>query len=245
MPSFKDLLKYTPPDFSLFVKRGRALLDEANDAVTSANSAFWESRQRLRSDPNWGSGIKYTMEFDLVDLYGYWTMADDFLKRLERMPEAERKKHIAFDKRKHHLDYEDVQEKFVDLTARLEVWEESKGKSLIYPALDRQLKRSLDNWKRYLDWAGDDFEGDGERVGNLGEYCHERSIIEFAAMGIHALQMRNGRLEPLPYFDTFLQRRQVLDQRFKKLLNGRYDFQPWADPVFWWHHPPKKGSSSK
>lgn len=243
MSKFKELMKYSPPPFQLFEKYGHGLLSEAMNAVNYAYSEFIEAQAMDEEKfTTWGSKPLSTDEYDLIDLYGQWTKADDLLKRLEYMEPAERTKHLTLGPLKSRLDYEKISQKFANLTAELKAWEEEDGKRLIYPVLDHHLKRRMDYWEKYLDYAGDDFEGDGERMVGIGDYCDERTRIEYAAMGIENLRFRfreSNRLKPLPYLQTFIKRRLELDERFRKALNGRYCPAPWADPAFWWHWPPK------
>ena len=249
MSEFKALMRYTPPPFHLFEKYhlGEGFLSLADHAVSYAYSEFIEA-DAIDEDEfmAWGNDPLGTDEYDLVDLYGQWTKADDLLKRLEYMEPAERAKHLTLGPLKDRLDYEKISQKFADLTAELKAWEQEVGERLVYPALDRQLKRRLDKWEYYLDMAvkdfeaGRDLEGDEERMDGIDDYCDERTLIEYAAMGIQNLQFREpGRLKPLPYLKTFIARRLELDERFRKALNGRFCPAPWADPAFWWHWPPK------
>jgi hypothetical protein len=254
MGKLQELLKYTPPDFSLFEKYGGGFLSEARDATNDAFSTLVDIRA-MDEDKfvAWGKKERIgTSGEDLVDLYGQWTMADDMLKRLEYMDPAERAKHLTLGPLKQLLDYEKTLQKFTDMTVEIRAWEKEDGVRLIYPALDHQLKRRLDAWEHYLsdaeyvDELGKDFTGDEERVYGIDSFCRERSLIEYAAMGIQNLRFREpGRFEPLPYLKTFINRRLELDKVFRKALKGRYCFSPWADPAFWWHWPPNTQKKQK
>lgn len=242
MISFKDMMKYSPPDISVFQKFGSGgYLSRAKFAVEIAEHDLVHARGRLLRDPNWGSEPKLVPDSDLVSMYAYWTIADDMLKRLDRMDPKEREKQLALDAK--YGTFEDIAAKHADLDGRITEWERVDGKKVLYPALDRQLKRRLDTWEQGLN----DIERHGFLEGDdpfesLADFCRERTIIEYAAMGIEILHMRyheEGRMEPLPYLHTFLLRRLELDKKFRKVLNGQYWFLPWYEKTFWWHHPPE------
>lgn len=235
-------MKYTPPNISLFKKYGRGYLALANDAVDFSESALVHSHKRLLENPERSTEPRSEPEEDFVEAYAYWTMADDLLKRLERMKPEEREEQLALDtKPERGITFDEVSRKHADLTGLMVAWEE-RNKETVYPVIDRQLQRRLDTWEQLLERAEkDQFEPItyGEDFESLHDFCGERDIIEYAAMGIKIMQIReSGRLQPLPYLDTFIQRRLKLDERFRKALNGRYIFAPWADPKqFWWHYP--------
>jgi hypothetical protein len=244
MKSFKDMMKYTPPHFSVFQKFGSGYLSQASWAIRRAESNLVHARWKLIEDPNWGEESRNIPEEDLVEMYAYWTMADDMLKRLDRMEPEERERHLTLDMKYSPLvfGFEEAGIKHADIDGRITAWEEEEGKEKVYPALDRQLKRRLDTWEHGI--AGVErlgfFVDDGEPFDNVEDFCYERTIIEYAAMGIENLQFRYpDRMQPLPYLHTFLVRRLKLDERFRKILRGRYLYSPWTELDFWWCHPPQ------
>jgi hypothetical protein len=251
MKSFKDMMKYKPPHFSVFQKFGSGYLFEASWAIMRAESDLVHSRWKLLEDPNWGEAPEVVPEEDLVEMYAYWTMADDMLKRLDRMEPEECEKHCALDMGGRNaggtFSLEEASLKHADIDGRITAWEASEGKEKVYPALDRQLKRRLDTWEHGISRIeAHDFLDDDEPFQGIGDFCYERTIIEYAAMGIENLQFRYpDRMRPLPYLHTFLVRRLKLDERFRKVLRGRYQYAPWTERDFWWCYPPSKAQSRK
>lgn len=251
MRSFKDMMKFKPPDISVFKKFGRGYLNRAHRAVQNAESDLVHARFNLLEDPLWGEKAIGVPEDDLVEMYAYWTMADDMLKRLDRMEPEEREQQLALDTNPRlGCVFEEISDKHADIDGRITAWEGLDGKDKVYPALDRQMKRRLDTWEKGVLSAqkyGFD-EDDVDPFESVGDLCDERTIIEYAALGIENLQFRYpGRMEPLPYLDTFLRRRIKLDNEFRKALRGQYQYDPRMEfPEFWWCYPSsQKGTMNK
>lgn len=249
MVSFKALMKHTPPPFRVFQEYGRGYLKVADSAIDGASTAYAEARWDLVENPQEGAEPVGFPEEDTVAMYAEWTIADDLLKRLDHMDPAEREKHLKLDESvKYHRTFESVTERHAKITAEILAWEEEAGKTELWPALNRQLKRRLDTWERLLEVAKVSNFEEPDKFSDVGDYCHERTILEYAAMGIGAGKIRNPkRFEPLPYFDEYTRRRSASDDLFRTLLKGRYSYAPWAVPAeeFWWHHPPKQQTKKK
>lgn len=241
MKTIKELMTYHPPEFRLFQQEGMGYLYYADLAVIQAESAFYESRARLRKNPDWGSESAEIPQQDLVEAYGYWTKTDDLLKRLSRMPESETKKHLDLDTDQElGRTFEKVMQRHAELTAEMILLEED-SKDVLLPAIDRQLKRRLETFRNGLVLAEKtNFKDDGEPFQGIGDFCSERDVIEYAGMGILNLQRSTPpRLVPLPYLYTYLDERLRIDKIFRQILKGRYAFALWAElPQFWWHHSP-------
>jgi hypothetical protein len=240
MNTSRAMNTFRPPDIKVFQKIGRGYLHEAYFAETNGRSTFFESVVKLGEDESWGIKPRGLLEEDLVDVYGYVTMADHMLKKLESMDRAEREKQLALDTdAESGITYEEVSKQQAELAAMIRVWEEQKP-ALVYAALDRQLKRRLDSWEEALDRAKRiNFVAEGP-FESMDEYMTYRDLLEYAAMGITELQAEDSkRLRPLPYLSTFISRTRALDERFEEVLNGRYEPAPWTDAQrFWWHYPP-------
>jgi len=258
MSFLKGINEYAPPDFSLFEKTGYGLVYQAYSALENAFMALYEAQLKPREEyPAW-SNLRKLVGHDLVDIYGEWGMADDMVARLNCMESSELEKHLELDVPKFADGYslEKANEEFIELTGKLAAWEVEEGKEFIYPALNRHLEGRIQNWEHLLARAEkEDFDENSAEPGieSMSDYCLERSKLDYAASAIHMLRFAKpttapkafARLRPLPYYDTYCKRLEELDAKFRRVLNGRYSYEPWADPEFWWHHPPKPQRQSK
>lgn len=246
MEKLKQRLKYTPPDFRFFQRYGFGILHQAQRALDAGLSAIDKAEELdVAKYQTWK--INRGFSPDLVDVYAFWAMADDMLARLNSMKDPkERDKHIALDvKHSPKLSLEKAMEEFAELTGKIAVLEVERGKEYLYPALNRQLEERIAAWKEILAFAEnnpeDDFCSD-EPMEDWRDCCRERLNLEYARDGIHMLRFAEletapegfKRLEPLPYYDTFVDSVPANDDQFRKLLHGRKLLAPWADPIHSW-----------
>jgi hypothetical protein len=261
MGSLKDNLKYTPPDFRLFedwVAKSKvgfrgAYLFEARLGISQMLDAYAEAISKRQNGRflEWPNMVRGYSEYDLVDLYAGWAKADDMLFRLESMPADERKKHLELDKKKHDLDYQEVEDLHSEYAGTIAVFELICG-SEYEPVLDGLLKRRLKDWEEFLEDVSKHGFGrlGGEPMDQPSEFCDERTTLEYAGDGIGAMRMkgyatepRKQRLQGLPFLPTYKKSLEATDKKFRETLqrekNSREQcYEPWADPFFWWHYPP-------
>jgi len=250
MSGLKNLLKYTPPDFRNFSHPDhgfpRGFLNAAWSAIYGEVSDGYErSQAEWQKGPEsfvaWPSRERGCSENDLVSMYGGLGKADDMLTRLEAMDPKEREKHIKLDS---NCDYDKLILKYAEFAGVIAAWE-LKGGDLYQTVLNGLLKRRIDEWEQeYLPNAAKwNFKINGEPMESVGDYCEERSLMEYAAVAIRIFRTMgyettsDPRLMDLPYFDTYVERLKTSDETFRKILNGRRDIEAWADPTFWWHRP--------
>jgi hypothetical protein len=258
MPRLKKLLTYTPPDFRKFSHpdRGcpRGMLNAARSALGFAQEGwFWSWRRWREGDSSFAKlplEHRGSDECDLITMYAGLAKADDMLSRLEAMKPEDRKKHLELDNR---YDYNKVANDFAELSGLIAVWE-LEGGDLYQKVLNGLLKRRIDEWEfEFLPKAAEtNFEViEGEDMETIGDYCSERSTLEYAATAIRLLRLsgyetdNRERLASLPFFDTYVKRLKASDATFRKLLKGRRDIEAWADPTFWWHWPADQDGGKK
>jgi hypothetical protein len=254
MARLRDLLKYNPPDFQIFQKWGSGYLWQAFNGITQANHGLLRTLQEKRGPGGlkaWPGQRRGESEHDLLDVYAGWTKADDMLRRLEGMPAEEREKHLVLDTRD-VLDYDEVVKDFAELTGEIAAME-IEGGDQYQEVLNGLLQRRIDEWENdYLPYAENVGFEYTDPMTDPGDFCEERTTMEYALTGIHMLKYSGYASEPelqrlrkLPFYDTFVERVHASDDRFRKALKGERCVLPWADESFWWHQPLEKDSKDK
>lgn len=163
-------------------------------------------------------------------LYSNWANAHYLVRRLRtdmakgELPENE------------HSRYQRSLMRFGELEGSVsgaEKW----GGEFYRNSLDRQLIKDINSWKSALDSAiehgvtGESYEA----YGTYEDYCDTRDTLEYVERGLTLARME-GRLLDLPSFETFSKTLRELDKQFRKILDGQYFPEPWADKSLWWRN---------
>lgn len=178
-----------------------------------AHVALWAKEPEMHETPS------------LTDLITHWTKVSDLILELTVTPfsipperEEEYKQHYMYT-----VEY--MKQNCNEINGMMAAVEQYRLE-LYISILNQQLQDALDKWTEQLnDYSKlDDFEKD--------DLFDERDYLEYLRIGLNIIRLDYPRLQGVDY-DKFTAQLELLDQRFKQLINGKTT--PLPDPRgFWW-----------
>ncbi len=230
---------YIPPSFRYFTDWGKGLLWLAGTAMEDTSSSLSLAMQDLKK-----SRKKEALEAEDTFMEAYAALEETatLLMHLDYMSKENRDRHLKLNP-EYTLD--EVREKHAEHNAtmmRLEAefpeWLTLLDDSLLYAI--EYFQNSLAELKQNDTEAHFEWEGEGyhEPMESIGDICGYRDDLEYARLGIEALQTE-GRLKDLKSLGEFLARLKTTDERlFKPWLGEKRNTRFWTDPTFWWNEHP-------